>query len=83
MKHLIASIALAALAVTACSDHFTTQEAYEVCEGLTERNPATNPPESFEDCVACYESCGEECQQLGTAPEDYACPDELSEDGAE
>jgi hypothetical protein len=64
---------------TGCEDHYSTQDAYAVCEDLTDRNPATNPPESFADCVACYESCGAECAQTGSAPEDYVCPDELDE----
>lgn len=64
-----------------CQDHFTTQEAVATCTELTERNPATNPPTSFDDCVACYESCGQDCAQAGTSPETYVCPDELGEGG--
>jgi hypothetical protein len=66
-----------------CQDHFTTQEAYEICDELTERNPGTNPPEAFLDCVACYETCGEECAVTGETPQQYVCPDEVpvDEDG--
>jgi hypothetical protein len=75
-------LALAGISVAACQDHYSTQDAYSVCEDLTNQNPATNPPERFLDCVGCYESCGVDCKQRGTAPEDYVCPNELDE-GAE
>jgi hypothetical protein len=77
----LTALALAASLTTACQDHFSTQEAYAICQDLTERNPATNPPEAFDDCVACYESCGGDCTQAGTSPESYVCPDELGEGG--
>jgi hypothetical protein len=69
------------LGAAACGDHYSTQDAYEVCEDLTGRNPATNSPESFSDCVACFETCGDECDQLGSAPEQYVCPDEVDAAG--
>jgi hypothetical protein len=70
---------LFAIAIAACDDHYSTQDAYALCEDLTSQNPATNPPETFLDCVACHESCGIDCQQRGSSPEDYVCPSELDE----
>ena len=60
----------ALFASTGCEDHYTTQEAYATCSDLTERNPATNPQTSFDDCVDCFETCGIDCQQ---ADEGAAC----------
>ncbi len=73
-------LVLVGLLTAACDDHFSTQEAYAACEDLEERNPG-NPSSSFDDCVACYETCGGECMQAGTSPETYVCPDELGEGG--
>lgn len=72
---------VAAVAIAACDDHYSTQDAYALCEELTQQNPATNPPETFLDCVACHETCGVECQQRGSSPEDYVCPEELDAAG--
>ena len=82
MTRSIFALTMFALAAAGCQDHYSTQDAYAVCEDLTDRNPATNSPESFSDCVACYESCGEDCAQAGTSPETYVCPDEVDEGSA-
>jgi hypothetical protein len=63
------------LGLLACGDHYSTQEAYGVCTENQSRNPTGNPPESFADCVACYEDCGSECTPTGTLPTVYDCPD--------
>ena len=69
------------LTLAGCEDHFTTQEAYEICTQLQEENSASASPESFADCVDCHESCGSDCLLQGTAPETYTCADELDEAG--
>ncbi len=73
--------ALLAAGVTGCQDHFSTQEAYEVCTSLTEQNPSGVGEGTFADCVACYETCGGDCEQAGTSPETFVCPDEVDEAG--
>lgn len=79
MSRSLFALTLLAVAASACQDHYSTQDAYAICQDQTDRNPATNPPESFADCVACYESCGDDCTQGGTSPETYTCPDEVDE----
>lgn len=78
----LATSALALLVTsTGCQDHYSTQDAYEICDTLTERNPATNPPEDFLDCVSCYETCGGDCVQTGSSDDAYMCPDDSEEGG--
>ncbi|MBK6512923.1 MAG: hypothetical protein IPM79_15980 [Polyangiaceae bacterium] len=67
-------------AAVGCQDHYSTQDAYDICNELTERNPATNPDETFLDCVGCYETCGGDCVQSSDATEGYLCPDEIPEE---
>jgi hypothetical protein len=74
-------LALVATLALACDDHFSTQQAHAACEDLAGTSPG-NPQSSFDDCVACYESCGGECTQAVTSPETYVCPDEGGEGGA-
>ena len=55
---------------TACGDHYTTQEADAVCEELKERISTLDNEETFAECVACHEDCGDECETP-----DFTCPD--------
>lgn len=79
MKNSIVSITLlaAALELTGCQDRFTTQEAYAACEEIQNRNEFVASPETFADCVDCYETCGGECALQPTSPATFACPEEL------
>jgi hypothetical protein len=83
MKNPIVSLTLitAALGLGGCQDRFSTQEAYAACEGLQERTDFADSPETFADCVDCYESCGDDCALQPTSPATFACPDELGEPG--
>lgn len=80
-KTLISALVLGLFALTGCQDHLSTQDAYTVCQELQSENGSANPPESFNDCVACYETCGNDCAVQATAPATYACPDELGTGG--
>ena len=65
--------ALALLGLAGCESHYTTQEAYSTCNELLGE---TEDAEVFTDCVACHEDCGTDCNQVGTSPETFTCPDE-------
>jgi hypothetical protein len=72
MKHFL--LALLLVPGLACQSHFSTQEAYDICLEDQQRNPSAFLPESFDDCVACYETCGSDCTGSGS-PIDYVCPE--------
>jgi hypothetical protein len=72
-QRILAVLALGlCLGQAACGDHYTTQEAYSVCDDIIKRLDTTTE-EAFADCVDCYESCGDECEQEG--PE-FICPED-------
>lgn len=78
-KTSIIVLSIFSAALGACSDHFSTQEAYVTCEEIAERSPAMSE-ESFADCVDCHERCGADCdQQNSPPPDEYVCPDDLAE----
>jgi hypothetical protein len=79
---LIALLGLVALGTAACDDHYTTQEATATCTELSDRNPGANPPSAFDECVACFERCGVDCEQTGDTDKLYVCPDEVGSGGA-
>lgn len=48
-----------ALAVLPGCDNYSTQDAYEQCELISDSTPLTD--DAFAECVACYENCGSGC----------------------
>ncbi|MBL9024876.1 MAG: hypothetical protein JNL21_21950 [Myxococcales bacterium] len=73
MKHFFRTIAFASVLATAACDHYSTQDAYAKCSEIVE---VTEGVESalFEQCVACYENCGDECNQPRL--DRFVCPDQ-------
>ena len=58
-----------------CGSHFSTQEAYDICNKSEGRNPGATDV-SFAECVACYEECGSDCAPAAnTIPLTYQCPE--------
>lgn len=57
-----------------CGSRFSTQEATDACEQLLDRINTAETDEQFNECVACFEDCGDDCQQQDTAPATFACP---------
>jgi hypothetical protein len=76
-QHIVIGLGLAvALSILfGCGDHYSTQEAYDICHEQLGRNPSAYAPETFAGCVACYEDCGAECASTGIAPAVYQCPE--------
>lgn len=58
-----------------CGSRYSTQEATEACDELLDRINTAETDEQFNECVACFEDCGDDCQQQDTAPATFACPD--------
>ncbi len=66
---------LGLFAFAGCGNHYSTQEAYDICTQDEARNPGATK-DSFAQCVACYEQCGSDCAPSATTPPlVYQCPD--------
>lgn len=63
------------LFLLACGSRYTTQEAYDACDGLIDRIDTVEGDETFAECVACFEDCGDECEQTEVSPATFACPE--------
>ncbi|MEZ4443339.1 MAG: hypothetical protein R3B72_29860 [Polyangiaceae bacterium] len=74
MKNLLWSFALL-LTVSACGNHYSTQDAYVACEDLQTRVSTLTDDQTFAECVACYEDCGDECALDESAEgSPFSCP---------
>lgn len=72
----VAMIALGiALGLSACDQGYTTQEAVDRCD-VEKKNKPTLTEKSYAECVACFESCGDDCTPEGGTPERYVCPED-------
>jgi hypothetical protein len=56
-----------------CGNHYSTQEAYDICHKNEARNPGATDA-SFAECVTCYEDCGSDCAPSSGMPLSYDCP---------
>ena len=71
-----------AFGLAGCGDGFTTQQAYGTCRKVLPLSAEEDTPEVFADCVACHEDCGTSCNEQGTSPTTFTCPDEQGEGGS-
>lgn len=79
MKRLISIIFLAALSMPLACNHYSTQEAYEVCSDLVAPPDAEGSTELLDACVSCYENCGDDCEH--PRADTFVCPDQVEEAG--
>lgn len=61
------------LVLAACSEGVSTQEAAARCD-IERQNSTSVLEESYAQCIACQEECGDDCKAQGKTPEEYACP---------
>jgi hypothetical protein len=73
---LVPALFVAGAMIAACGSRYTTQEAYDACDALLDRIDTAESEETFAECVACFEDCGEECEQTEVSPATFACPDD-------
>jgi len=68
------SLVLLGALLVGCGSRYSTQEAYDACDELLDRINTAETDDQFLECVACFEDCGQDCQQQDTAPATFACP---------
>jgi hypothetical protein len=73
---LAAALALAAasaLAGLGCSGGDGTSQATTICNQDQALNVCITD-EIYDQCLACYEKCGEKCNVVTTCPASFTCP---------
>lgn len=66
--------AIACFLLAGCDGGLSTQEAIVRCD-QERTSKATVTDESYQECLTCYEECGDDCKALDTSPETYTCED--------
>jgi hypothetical protein len=68
--------ALAALAalITGCGG-LSTVEAEQRCDQERAADSTCIREEAYDQCVTCYEECGDDCARGKPCPAQYSCPE--------
>jgi len=66
--------ALLLLTAVGCGG-ISEEEARSRCTEERTANAACTTDQSYAECVACYDECGDSCLQLDSCPVQYACPE--------
>ena len=67
-----------AMAVTAlgCGNGLSEDDAKLRCDQERAAKGSSVTDDAYDQCLTCYEDCGDDCTASGTSPATYACPAE-------
>jgi hypothetical protein len=57
-----------------CGSGISASDAQARCDQERAAKVATMTDKSYQQCLDCYQSCGDQCAAKATSPETYACP---------
>lgn len=67
---------MTAAAATGCGSGLSTEEATQRCDQEKRALGQLMTQASYDQCIACYEECGDECERAATPSPTYSCPAE-------
>lgn len=70
---LLVAGALAASAL-GCDSGYTQDEADATCQGLVGQVDTASSA-AYDDCVACFLECGDDCAMAESNPPQFTCPE--------
>ena len=68
--------AVVVLGVMGCGSGLSEEDARVRCDQERDSKGSFVTDEAYDECVACYEECGDECTPMATAIASYVCPAE-------
>jgi hypothetical protein len=69
------------LAVGAGCQGYSKEKATVVCDQERTAKAQCVTDASFDQCVACYQECGNGCRAQALCPEEYSCNDDEGDQG--
>ena len=73
-----ALLMITAAAAFGCGSGLSVEDATLRCDQEKAAKPQFVTFESYNQCLTCYEQCGDDCVIGATAPSTYTCPDDSS-----
>ena len=71
-----AVLVITSMAALGCGSGLSLEDATIRCDQEKVSKGSLFGPQTFNECLACYESCGDECSPLASSPPTYSCPAE-------
>ncbi|WP_437526994.1 hypothetical protein WME79_42000 [Sorangium sp. So ce726] len=69
----IGAVLFSLVALAAGCGGLSTEEAQQRCAQLRDAVPSCSTDESHDECVSCYEECGDACEPSGACPQTFTC----------
>jgi hypothetical protein len=71
-----AVLVITSMAVFGCSSGLSVEDATVRCDQEKTAKGSLFGTGTYQECLSCYESCGDDCASVATSPPTYKCPDE-------
>ena len=71
-------LVITSLAVFGCSSGLSLEDATIRCDQEKTSKKEFVTFAAYNECLACFQECGDTCIAVATAPATYKCPDESS-----
>jgi hypothetical protein len=71
-----AVLMMTAAAALGCGAGLSVEDATLRCDQEKAAKPQFVTFAAYNQCLACYEQCGDNCVAAATAPASYTCPDD-------
>ena len=69
-------LVITSLAALGCSSGLSTEDATIRCDQEKTAKGSLFGTQTYNECIACYELCGDDCASAATSPPTYKCADD-------
>lgn len=82
MVFAAAFLVIASTVAAGCGSGLSVEDATQRCDQEKTAKGSLFGTETYNECIACYEKCGDSCASVATSPPTYTCPDESTTSSA-
>ena len=74
-----AVLVITSVAALGCGKGLSLEDATIRCDQEKTAKGSLFGPGTYNECLTCYETCGDECTSVASSPPAYKCSDELDQ----
>ena len=74
-----AVLVITSLAALGCGSGLSLEDATIRCDQEKTAKGSLFGPQTYNQCLKCYETCGDECSSVASSPPTYQCADPLDQ----
>ena len=76
MVFAAAVLVMTSTAAFGCSSGLSVEDATQRCDQEKTAKGLLFGTQTYNECIACFEKCGDDCTSAASSPSTYTCPDE-------